>query len=214
MSFGFHDPGRTQLAHLQKAIASADGQRVILMAATSNNGGLDDLPYPAKDYRVFGINASDGFGEKTNFNPPPQRRSCNFSILGVDVMSAWPSFLELKPTAKKRRDTFLRQDMRGTWKCLSGTSVAAPVAAALAALLFQHFRVRINDGEFSPLECYTGLERVFDAMSRESPVSPTGFNNLVPWLGRGKRFRRYWEDDKIWGMTNIIKDLLDIHEMD
>jgi hypothetical protein len=188
------------------------------MAAASNSGNLASTPYPANNHRVFAINAADGFGNKLDFNHGPRETSLNFSILGLDIISTWPAFTNIQPESKRnkrtkgsstRKDPQTDEDL-GTWKCLSGTSMATPMAAVLAALLFQFLRSKLPSSPETgtkqyQLECDANLKITFKTMA----CRIQGFENLVPWDGEGAKFRQCTDVEY---MIRTLKDLLDIRE--
>jgi subtilisin family serine protease len=72
--------------------------------------------------QVICINSTDGFGNPSAWNPSPTRDR-NFSIIGEGIEAAWPTQLGATNA-----------------KVASGTSVATPIAAGIAALILQYAR--------------------------------------------------------------------------
>ncbi|KAI9696362.1 MAG: hypothetical protein M1820_008204, partial [Bogoriella megaspora] len=98
--------------------AAADG--ILFFAAASNVGAtkLHPIAFPAKLNNVISIGSANGNGRRSEFNPyDPGRRKINYNALGEQVKAAWPKRLN-----------------QGTHRRMSGTSTAAPIAAAIAAL--------------------------------------------------------------------------------
>jgi hypothetical protein len=87
MSFGFDEQNEAVV----QAVAKAHSRHVLMFAAASNSGNRSDLPYPARYPKVFLVHCADGNGNKSIRNPQPVRLRDNFSILGQDVLSTWPS---------------------------------------------------------------------------------------------------------------------------
>ena len=114
------DPAKNGLEKVSSAIRHATKKDIIVFAATSTGASIQKLGLPAKMADVIAVYSADPFGNASSFNPPPHRLDENFSFLGEDVESAWP---------------VVRGE--GSTKSLSGSSVAAVVAAGLAALILE-----------------------------------------------------------------------------
>jgi hypothetical protein len=164
MSFGFRldDQTRDQKERLIKALRKADGDNIIMFAAASNNGNLSSIPFPADDSRVICIGSCDGLGNDVAFNPRIPKGN-NFCVLGVDIMSTWPSFDKIVDEKQKKRlqyGSFERKEKSkgkknskekqvegvslGLWKCMSGTSFSTPLAAATTVFLLEYFRTNLE----------------------------------------------------------------------
>ena len=140
--------------------------KVLLFAAASNSGRNDDRAYPAKLPEVFAIHAAFGGGGAWKNNPGPYRTGSNFSTLGMYVEA---------PHAG------------GTTKRVSGTSVAAPIAAAIAALVLEFCRqpfVSIKKPE--RLKHKRGMEQIFSQMYNRFDAARAAqeedYFYLRPWL--------------------------------
>ncbi len=115
MSFGF----RRLQEDMARAIKNAANREILMFAAASNVGFGDGIPrYPARGDRVFCIFSCDGYGESSKYNPTSRSRDFDFCALGEDV--------PISGQSSKR---------------VSGTSVAAPIAAATAALILEFSRL-------------------------------------------------------------------------
>ena len=183
MSFGL----KSQHDAIDEAISQAANAKIILFAAAANHGNRGPVAYPARDFRVFGVNASDGNGNPARFNPSHLGRP-NFSILGMNVESTWPAFSNAAPEAFQKRGVRESKKFKGHSKCMSGTSVATPMAAALTASLFAYSLA--HHIFHAKMTRYSGVQRVFEEMSK-----PSGkFDDIVPWE-RG--FQRYYEKDRL-----------------
>jgi len=179
MSFGFEE----FWPEVDAAIEYAYKNNVLLLAAASNDGlgPLDPIAWPARKLgQVFCINSADPWGNKSLFNPPPAADNRdNFSAVGENIRSAWPldvSAQEVEESSEK--------DKPGPWKRQSGTSVATPIAAALAACVMQFGRVnKTKVGEHAgKLQEYRGMRQVFLHMAGDKNryQSPDGFAFISP----------------------------------
>lgn len=121
MSFGireYNEPMKT-------AISNALYNQTLLFAAASNDGGNRGRAFPAKYPSVFCIHSTDGNGNPSAFNPTADEKDVNFSLLGEHVYSHWPA-------GKNGHNDCVH--------AMSGTSVATPIAAGLAASLLSFVR--------------------------------------------------------------------------
>ena len=121
MSFGIREVNKP----MQIAISNALHSEILLFAAASNDGANLGRAFPAKYPNVFCIPATDGNGNPSAFNPTADDKDVNFSLLGEHVESHWP-------TGKGGHDQPV--------KVMSGTSVATPIAAVIAASLLSFVR--------------------------------------------------------------------------
>lgn len=124
---------------------------MLVFAAASNDGANMGLAYPAWRSRVMCIYSTDGYGNPSKFNPSPDEHDdIGFSIVGEHVSGAWPSNLS--------------DGMNYSTQRMSGTSVATPVAAALAACVLCCASVVFKPGEldksFLKLASYEGMYKV------------------------------------------------------
>ncbi|KAL7936385.1 hypothetical protein V8C35DRAFT_320762 [Trichoderma chlorosporum] len=121
MSFGIreHHDG------MRRAISNALHKDTLLFAAASNDGANLGRAFPAKYPGVFCIHSTDGNGNPSAFNPTADDKDVNFSLLGENVLSHWP---------------FGIKDHKDSVKSISGTSVATPIAAGLAAAILSFVR--------------------------------------------------------------------------
>jgi hypothetical protein len=159
MSFGF----RARVSIIDQAIKYSFSKDVIMFAAASNDGGNEDIAFPALAHEmVIGINSTNAWGDKSNFTPNILSRSENFSILGEAVESSWPKHLGQGP----------RQ-----WR--SGTSYATPIAAGTAATMLFYARMKIQRQELvTELRTCAGMKKMLLSMAEMRD----GYNYLRPWL--------------------------------
>lgn len=107
---------------MAKALDEAISREKLIFAAASNNGSMRQMTFPAYLDRIICVNACDGLGTALNINPPPAKRDDKrLAILGENVESAW----KCEPGSNN------------TMKIKTGTSVATPIAAAVAALILE-----------------------------------------------------------------------------
>lgn len=167
MSFGFAQYDN----QIRDAIERAQNHGVIIFAAASNEGAIEgrEASFPARMVgKVIKISSADGGGAASRFNPPPSPSNDNFSVLGEAVKSAWPKALH--ESGEKRG---------------SGTSVATPIAAGIAALVLEFARQLSGPYELAPIDNsdilwrYYGMRAIFVLMSRSSLKD--GFNFILPW---------------------------------
>ncbi|KAF2732580.1 subtilisin-like protein, partial [Polyplosphaeria fusca] len=114
-----------ELQPIQDAITHAYSKHILILAAAANHGGLQDVAYPANQAEVIAINATDGEGNISHFNPSPHDSSV-LSVLGEAVPCAWGA----------------RMDPFRVFARKSGTSFAVPVAAGIAAVLLDYIEHR------------------------------------------------------------------------
>ncbi|KAJ5710461.1 hypothetical protein N7488_004617 [Penicillium malachiteum] len=121
MSFGireYNEPMKT-------AISNAIRTQTLLFAAASNDGANLGRAFPAKYPSVFCIHSTDGNGNPSAFNPTADDKDVNFSLLGEHVSSHWPVGTN---------------GHNSPVNSISGTSVATPIAAGLAASILSFVR--------------------------------------------------------------------------
>ncbi|KAF5701633.1 peptidase S8 subtilisin kexin sedolisin [Fusarium globosum] len=130
MSFGFDEEvyieGKPIISNaILKAILETN-QSIVFLAAAANSGGNKAEMFPAYNKNVLSIRGTDDYGTPQRFNPPPDYDSetC-FMTLGLNVPGA----------------SLVRSEHQGADICKSGTSVATPIAAGLAAMLLGYARV-------------------------------------------------------------------------
>ena len=121
--------------------AAVADNNILFFSAASNDGSTKTVPiaFPAKLSTVFSIGSAKGSGTVSNHNPYDPRGEINYNALGEQVKAAWPEHLN---QGKERRQ--------------SGSSIATPFAAAIAALILE-FAYSERPFQFIPAE---GLERI------------------------------------------------------
>jgi hypothetical protein len=177
MSFGL--PIRSK--KIKKAIDAYGGEK-IFFGATHNDGANRSIAYPARHSKVIGINSTDGNGNRSGFNPSPQKGKENFSTLGEAIKSEWPDSSGLRCEVRK-----------------SGTSYATPIAAAIAATFLDYARLKLalDEEDIERLYSCEGMKLMLKLMSDERT---DGYSYVAPWLLWENR-----EDVQIHGL--ILEEL-------
>ncbi|KAL4904778.1 hypothetical protein BDW74DRAFT_185369 [Aspergillus multicolor] len=121
MSFGI----RGESESMKTAISNAQHSKTLLFAAASNDGANHGRAFPAKYPSVFCIHSTDGNGNPSTFNPTADDKDVNYSLLGEQVSSHWPAG---------------KNGHNENVNVMSGTSVATPIAAGLAASILSFVR--------------------------------------------------------------------------
>lgn len=171
MSLGWED-WKHQVA---EQINEARQKHILVFAAASNDGRLkpDYGVYPAWEPTVFCINASSGSGKKWDRNPLHSDDKVNLMFLGQEVC-----ILD-----SKNKPEFPNEER------LTGTSFAAPIAAATAALVLDLVRWQVSNIPKVErcLKTYEGMSAVFQAMSGKP--TKDGYYHVMPWnmLGKDKK---------------------------
>lgn len=159
MSFGFRKP----ITVIDEAIKYAFYRNVIMFAATSNDGGNEEVAFPASVHEaVIGVNSTDTWGGKSDFTPNVLPLSENFSILGEAVESSWPKHLK-----------------QGIRQCRSGTSYATPIAAGTAANMLFYVRMNVEiEAQAKKLATCRGMKKLL--LSMAAPIG--GYRYIRPWI--------------------------------
>jgi hypothetical protein len=108
---------------VKRAISEASAKNILVFAAASNNGNNTYIQraFPARNHQVICVNAMNSYGTQiASFNPPIAPD--DLATLGIAVPSAYVS------PAKS--------------KTLSGTSMATPIMASVAAMAI-HFVMKL-----------------------------------------------------------------------
>lgn len=162
MSFGYPNVNED----IQAAINRACEKNVIIFAAASNGGANNviDIAFPARMIGlVICVSSTDGMGNPSKYNPPAGNDRYNFSTLGEAVLSAWP--INLDPEGEKR---------------CSGTSIATPIAAAIAALIIGFVKQRgvgLNAAHKGHVKSIQGMQQLFLALG----TMKNGYCYIAPW---------------------------------
>jgi hypothetical protein len=174
LSIGFH---KTFLSDNDKkivrnAIQYATDAKVIIFAASSNEGNRQDILFPAGEWAPFCINSSNGNGITSDFNPPARLQTERFTILGENVKSAW-----LQRPRQSKNETDVSPVPASAVR--TGTSVATPIAASVGALIILFARQWEPKGH-EVLEDRQGMYFILNDMA---VAESSGFNDIIPWHG-------------------------------
>jgi hypothetical protein len=122
MSFGFEGV----VDEIDEALNFATSHNVLLIAAASNVGGNTARArrWPGTRDNVLSMCATEGNGCEYKGNPPPKDNDFNFATLGV-MVPVWTV-----PVGQGNSQQIYR----------SGTSIATPVAASIAASIIELIR--------------------------------------------------------------------------
>ncbi|KAM5490415.1 hypothetical protein MaudMau93_002613 [Microsporum audouinii] len=165
MSFGI----REYHERMSSAISDALNKRTLLFAAASNDGANLGRAFPAQYPSVFCIHSTDGNGNPSNFNPTASETDVNFSLLGEHVSSHWPAGVN---------------GHNQTVNVMSGTSVATPIAAGLAASVLSFVRqqdqhIAVESERLGPwLKRDNSMDAVFKSMVRRR--RGVGYDYITP----------------------------------
>ncbi|PVH92328.1 subtilisin-like protein [Periconia macrospinosa] len=186
MSFGIREYHEL----MSTAISNALNKRTLLFAAASNDGANLGRAFPAQYPSVFCIHSTDGNGNPSNFNPTASETDVNFSLLGEHVSSHWPA------------------GMNGhdqTVNVMSGTSVATPIAAGLAASILSFVRqqdqhIAVESERLGPwLKRDNSMDAVFKSMVRRR--RGVGYDYITPHV----LFDRGSTREDVYGRIKDIK---------
>lgn len=137
MSFGYEYSPHI----VREALKRAQKQKIVVFAAMSNGGSYHKSTWPAREEAcAIGIHSCDDNGNKSSFTPLPNPNTDNFTVVGDNVLTHWPTV----------KGSPFRMD--------SGTSFATPVAVAMAALILAFVQQTICKGHCTKTQELIGLE--------------------------------------------------------
>jgi hypothetical protein len=121
MSFGFEDTEEV----IKDAINCVPASTIMFAAAANHGGNKVGIAFPASMASVISIKSAKGDGTDSGFNPSSDSGAGDdFSTLGEAVLSMW-------------RVSDEENGLRIFQKRQSGSSVATPIAAGIAALVLE-----------------------------------------------------------------------------
>ncbi|OBS26151.1 hypothetical protein FPOA_00094 [Fusarium poae] len=166
MSFGFdgeqYVDGEPIVGNAILKALTETSQRTLFFSAAANEGGNRNEMFPASNQNVMSIRGSDDRGWACSFNPPPDynAETC-FMTLGVDVPGA----------------SLAGSKYKGGEVLKSGTSVATPIAAGIAAMLLGYAKIheqalkRVlgprDEVKLQKIRRIAGMSKLFGNMSTE-----------------------------------------------
>ena len=123
MSFGFpREPVDGEFKRILVEATTNEG--VLISAASSNHGANGGIPFPASlSGHVFGINSADAYATPATYSTVKDEHGYNFTALGEGVQG-----LQSSLSPDERPPT------------VSGSSIAAPIAAGIASLILEFCR--------------------------------------------------------------------------
>ncbi|KAG7438611.1 Minor extracellular protease Epr [Fusarium oxysporum f. sp. raphani] len=140
--------------------------RKLIFAAASNSGGNRSRPWPANDLGVFCIHVTNERAvPNLNMNPIAKSSTDNFATLGENIQSYW----------------------MGEERCISGTSFATPIAAAMAANILEFACRNLSADESNALQAYRPIRRLFRNQITDNGEINGAYHCIKPW------------SDQLWG---------------
>ncbi|KAL6403076.1 hypothetical protein AUP68_12408 [Ilyonectria robusta] len=174
ISLGFSNPSQ----EMEDEIARAAAERVLVFASAANNTIHEQQPirFPANMSQVFCIFSANAEGRPSTFNPEPKLGRPNLMFPGENIRGAWPaSRVEGVPDVVSEGGR--------TYRPLSGTSCATPIAAAVAAGVLEY----IWQPRQEPIErverfkTADNMQRVFLEMAGDRKLGDREFYYVRPW---------------------------------
>ncbi|KAI3320650.1 peptidase S8/S53 domain-containing protein [Xylariaceae sp. AK1471] len=138
----------------------------LIFAAASNTGQFGGRTWPATAPGVFAIHATNEYGTvDTDMSPEPHPHKDNFATYGCDIESYW----------------------KDHYRSISGTSFAAPIAAAIAANIVEFIRRQ----QPSIAEVFTNYRIMSGLFRRHMTVNSKDgkYHTFMPWA------KGLWDED-------------------
>jgi hypothetical protein len=176
LSFGYAEEFITISRAIRTAVNDRDDS-ILVFAAASNFGANEKEMFPASHESVISIRGTNPEGTFEDFNParnPDEARV--YGTLGFDVPSAGLS---------AQADEIYK----------SGTSVATPIAAGMAAMLLGYVNGKSNKSTFQhvkrKLQTRRGMLAMFKSMAM--PTMHEGYFYVAPWSFAGISDEVRWD---------------------
>ncbi|KHN96553.1 intracellular serine protease [Metarhizium album ARSEF 1941] len=163
---------------LQDALKLLVHDKKLIFAAASNVGGNKPRPWPAKEPGVFCIYATDERGiPDLNLNPSLSSIGDNFATLGCGIESYW----------------------EGDYRLISGTSYAAPMAAAIAANILEFARRHIPE----VAESFCIYKTMRDLFRHHMTANNADglYHQILPWNDG------LWDNQSVGDVCQRLKDI-------
>ena len=115
LSMGFPQESSYELT---RTLEDANHKGIIVFAAAANHGNRDAIAWPARDRDLaICVTSGDKLSNRSHFAPGGNHGLPVFVTCGEDIWSQWPT------------------QLGGGFRTMSGTSVATPIAVAMAAMI-------------------------------------------------------------------------------
>lgn len=154
----------------------------LIFGAASNNGGNGSRTWPANHLGVFCIHATNERGMPSlHMNPIAMSGQDNFATLGENIESFWA----------------------GQSRCISGTSFATPVAAAIAANVLHFARTHLDKEEADQFMRYGVMRNLMRNRMTDNGGSDGVYHYIKPWA------HGLWSQDATDGeVAEVLKEVL------
>lgn len=129
ISWGFDE----DITPIKEGLQRAYDMGIIILASASNEGAHKEITFPARLETVFCIGAANGMGASSDINPEYAGVE-KYSTLGEGVSGA---YVFQGPGSSQKHDTTSRR---------TGTSIATPIAAGIAAIFLDYTREISDEG--------------------------------------------------------------------
>jgi hypothetical protein len=164
----------------------------LIFAAASNGGGNAQVAWPAKENNhVIGVYSSDSEGNPSSFNPTPN---------------------DAEPICTLGQGHGLKVG-GNPGKYGTGTSFAAPVATAIAAIVLDFVQKCREDGLIEPgesgpfemLKSRRGMHQILIGSCTQSEAKRGGFFYITPWHFLHKIEKKEY---KLFNIQKVMEHLL------
>ncbi|KAM0260505.1 hypothetical protein ACHAQJ_002738 [Trichoderma viride] len=174
LSLGFRQYSSEQMSDVKKALLEAQEKKIIVFAATSNEGLHDGVAWPANDSRfAIGVHScTDGGGTKSDFTAVPSSSGANFMVVGENILSQ-------------------QLTSKGGGFCLcAGSSFATPVATAIGAIIlafvwqtvcYEEREDAAEDIDLEDIHANHGMIKVLKAISKQPEKDYWSLSTKIFW---------------------------------
>jgi Subtilase family len=158
------------IVEIEKALIKAHDQNIVILAAASNEGYLNEIAFPARlSDSVICIGAATGHGSIADFTTSDPKFQ-HYATLGIAVRGA-----SLNGMWYQQNPTELR----------SGTSTATPIAAGIAALLIDYAgrnACKLTKGHEGMLKLFAMLSRhddTYRVLALQPLMDPNAMKGII-----------------------------------
>ncbi|KAH0538095.1 hypothetical protein FGG08_005307 [Glutinoglossum americanum] len=176
LSFGYAQEVLSISRAIRRAVNDRDDS-ILFFAAAANFGANEKEMFPARHESVISIRGTNTDGAFEDFNPPRNLdEGTVYGTLGLDVPSAW-----------------LRDHPEVMHK--SGTSVATPIAAGMAAMLLGYVNGKSHKSTYQDVKRKLRTRRGMLAMFKSiaAPTMNEGYFYVAPWSLAGISDEVRWD---------------------